>query len=122
MKQEPFSFKKRARSFRYAFNGIRLLLSTEHNARIHTVAAVCAVCAGFIFGISAMEWMVVIILIGIVFAAEAFNSALEVLSDYVSPEYREAIGRAKDLAAGAVLCGAIAAAITGCVIFLPYIF
>lgn len=45
MKQEPFSFKKRARSFRYAFNGIRLLISTEHNARIHTVAAVCAVCA-----------------------------------------------------------------------------
>lgn len=56
-----------------------------------------------------------------VLAAEAFNSAIEALGDAVSPDYNTHIKHAKDLAAGAVLLTAIAAAIVGLIIFVPKI-
>lgn len=119
MKNDSFTFRKRLRSFRYAFNGIRLLVTKEHNAWIHCFATVCVIAAGFLLDISQMEWIAVVIVIGAVLAAEAVNSALEAIADFVSPEYCEAIKRTKDLAAGAVLLMAIAAAIVGGIIFFP---
>ena len=77
------------------------------------------VIAGVLLGLSRMEWVAVVIVIGAVLAAEAVNSALEAIADFVSPEYSEAIKRIKDLAAGAVLLMAIAAAIVGGIIFFP---
>lgn len=121
MKNEGFTFRKRIRSFRYAFNGIRLLITREHNAWIHCFAAISVVIAGAILGLSRMEWVAVVIVIGAVLAAEAVNSSIEALADLVSPEYNEAIKRTKDLAAGAVLLMAIAAAIVGLIIFIPKI-
>lgn len=119
MKNNGFTPGKRLRSFKYAFNGIRLLITQEHNAWIHCFAAVCVVIAGCYFGLSQTEWIAVVIVIGAVLAAEAVNSAIEALADLVSPEYNEAIKRTKDLAAGAVLLMAIAAAVVGGIIFLP---
>lgn len=119
MKNDGFTFRKRLRSFRYAFNGIRLLISKEHNAWIHCFATVCVVIAGFLLEISKMEWIACMIVIGAVLAAEAVNSAVEALADFVSPEYNEAIKRTKDLAAGAVLLMAMAAAVVGGIIFFP---
>lgn len=119
MKNSGFTFRKRMQSFRYAFNGIRLLITHEHNAWIHCFAALCVVIAGLFFGLSRMEWIVVVVVIGAVLAAEAVNSAIEALADLVSPDYNEAIKRTKDLAAGAVLLMAIAAAIIGLIIFVP---
>lgn len=121
MKKEKFRWKKRAKSFRYAFAGIWSLISTEHNARIHCIAAICAVTAGIIFNISAIEWTVIVLCIGAVLAAESFNSAIETLSDRVSSSYDEAVKRTKDIAAGAVLLTAIAAATAGLIIFVPKI-
>lgn len=118
---QKFSWRKRGKSFVYAFNGIRLLLATEHNARLHMAAALLAVIAGFLLGISAGEWMAVIICIGAVFMAEAFNSAIEAVCDMVSPGKHPLIARAKDMAAGAVLFMAIAAAAVGAIIFIPKI-
>lgn len=122
MKNDGFSLKKRLRSFVYAFNGIRLLIRHEPNARIHCLAAVCVVLLGGIFRLSSSEWICIILTIGLVFAAEAINSSIEALADKVSPEYDEAIRRTKDLAAGAVLILAIAAAIVGLIIFIPKLF
>lgn len=122
MKNNGFTLRKRLRSFRYAFNGIRLLIAKEHNAWIHCFAAVCVIIAGILLEISKMEWIAVVIVIGAVLAAEAVNSAMEALADFVSPEYSEAIKRTKDLAAGAVLLMAITAAIVGIIIFLPRMF
>lgn len=119
MKNDGFTLRKRLRSFRYAFNGIRLLIAKEHNAWIHCFATVCVVIAGFLLEISKMEWVSCVIVIGAVLAAEAVNSAMEAIADFVSPEYSEAIKRAKDMAAGAVLLMAIAAAIVGGIIFFP---
>lgn len=119
MKNDGFTLRKRLRSFRYAFHGIQLLIRHEHNAWIHYFAAVCVVTAGCLTGLSVMEWIAVIFAIGMVLAAEAVNSSIEALADLVSPDYNEAIKRTKDLAAGAVLILAIAAAIVGLLIFIP---
>lgn len=119
MKNKGFTFRKRIRSFRYAFNGIKLLIAREPNAWIHCFAAVCVVGAGLWLGLSTVEWEIIILVIGAVLAAEAVNSAIEALADRVTSEYDEAIKLAKDLAAGAVLLLAIAAAVIGVIIFFP---
>lgn len=121
MKNDGFTFRKRAKSFKFAFNGIRLLITKEHNAWIHCFAAICVVIGGIVLGLTRMEWIAVTIVIGVVLAAEAVNSSIEALADLVSPDYNEAIKRTKDLAAGAVLFVAIAAAIVGLIIFIPKI-
>lgn len=119
MNTKKFSFADRLRSFRYAFRGIGFLVSGEHNAWIHCFATVAVLVCGFVFGLTAGEWIAVVFAIGFVFAMEAVNSALEALCDFVSPERREIIGRVKDLAAGAVLIAAISAAIVGAIVFFP---
>lgn len=122
MKREKFSIRQRARSFGYAFEGIRSLLRDEHNSRIHVFAMVCVVVCGFGLQISAMEWCVVALCCGSVLMAEAMNSALEAIADLVSPEYHPLVKKAKDVAAAGVLMMAIATATAGLIIFLPKIF
>lgn len=121
MKNEGFTLRKRLRSFKFAGNGIRLLIAHEHNAWIHCFAAVCVTIAGCWLGLSKTEWIAVVFAIAMVLAAEAVNSSIEALADLVSPGYNEAIKRTKDLAAGAVLILATGAAIVGLIIFVPKI-
>lgn len=122
MKNDGFTLRKRLNSFRFAFNGICLLITREHNAWIHCFAAACVITAGITIGLTATEWIAITFAIGMVLAAEAVNSSIEALADLVSPGYNEAIKRTKDLAAGAVLILAIAAAIIGLIIFIPKLF
>lgn len=119
MKNNGFTFRKRAAGFRYAFQGIKRLFTHEHNSWIHAAVTVCVIIAGFWLHIALWEWIAVIIVIGFVFAAEAFNSAIECLGDGLSQEPNPYVKHAKDLAAGAVLLAAITAAIVGLIIFLP---
>lgn len=119
MKNNGFTFRKRLKSFVYAFRGIRLLIGREPNARIHCFAAICALVLGFALHISSTEWIAITIVIGLVFAFEATNSSIEALADLVSPEYNEAIKHTKDLAAGAVLLSALSALVVGLLIFIP---
>jgi diacylglycerol kinase len=120
--KKPFSIRDRLKSFTYAFQGWKVLIENEHNARIHLVAAILAIIAGFALKISLMEWIVIALCIGLVFAAEAFNSALEYICNFVSPQYHELIKKIKDLSALAVLFIAAAAFISGLLIFVPKIF
>lgn len=113
--------KKRIKSFGYAFKGIASLIKKEHNAWIHCTAIVLVTACGFYFGITSTEWCIVTICFGVVLAAEGFNTAIERLVDLVSPDFHPIAGDVKDVAAGAVLICAIAAAIVGCIIFLPYL-
>lgn len=122
MKNNGFTLRKRLRSFRFAFNGIRLLVTCEHNAWIHCFIAACVIITGCIVKLSATEWIAIAMAIGMVLAAEAFNSAIEALADAVSPDYNETIKHTKDLAAGAVLLLAIASAVIGLIIFIPKLF
>ena len=116
-----FTLKARMFSFLNAFAGFRVLFREEHNVRIHCCAAILVVAAGFLFGISAGEWIAVIFAIGLVFAAEAINTSIEHLSDTVQPEWDERIRDVKDLAAGGVLFAALAALVVGLIIFVPKI-
>ena len=111
--------KKRIHSFGHALAGIRSLIRTQPNARIHLVATVVVCAAGFSFRVSAGEWIALVVAIAIVWSAEALNTAGEFLADEISQEYRERIKQAKDIAAAGVLFAAIGAAIVGAIVFLP---
>ena len=115
-------WQKRKNAFRYAFAGVGRLFRDEAHAKIHAIAAMAVIAAGFIFNIERWEWCAAIICIGGVFMAEAVNTALEKVCDKVCVERHPLIGQAKDMAAGAVLLMAICAAAVGLIIFLPYIF
>ena len=119
MDKKKFTYRKRVAGFKYAFNGLRLLLCNEPNALLHCIIGILVIIAGFTLDISSMEWIVVVIVCGCVLTAEALNTSIERLADVVSPDYNEAIKKVKDLSAGGVLCAALAAAITGVIIFLP---
>lgn len=107
----------RINSFKYAFKGIGDLFKSQINARIHAFFTILVISGGFFFNISKTEWLLCIISIAMVLAAEAMNTALEYVVDLVSPEYNELAGKAKDAAAAAVLILAIAAAIIGFMVF-----
>jgi diacylglycerol kinase len=113
--------KKRINSFKYAFAGIYTLLLSQPNARVHLIAGLIAVSLGFFFSIETIEWCIIFILIGMVFSAEAFNSALEFLCDKMHPDWDDQIGKVKDLAAAGVLFIAMSALIVGFIIFMPKI-
>ncbi len=113
------SIRKRVLSFKFALRGVRELFKTQPNARFHLLAGVAVTAAGLYFQISSLEWVGVILCMTLVISLEAINTALEQLTDLVSPEYHPLAGKAKDTAAAAVLVAAIGAVIVGLVIFLP---
>lgn len=111
--QTQFSIRARLKSFIYAGRGLRALVYGEHNARLHLAASISVVSCGLILQISAADWRWIVLAIAIVWLAEAFNTAIEDLCDRINPEFDPAIGRIKDLAAGAVLIASVAAALIG---------
>ncbi len=119
MNPEKFSVKSRFRSFTHAFNGLILLLKSEHNARIHTLAAMTAIAAGIILEINLTEWCLIIFVIGLVFVTELINTSIENVADVADPELNEKIKKAKDYSAAAVLISAIISVIAGGFIFIP---
>lgn len=106
--------------FQYAFNGIAYMLQTQKSARIHIVAALLVLVAGFWLGLSPAEWLFIFFAIGLVISAELFNTAIEKVTDIVEPNENPSAGRVKDLGAGGVLVTSITAAIIGLIIFLPH--
>ena len=114
--------KKLRNSFKYAFEGIVEAYKTEQNLKIHFFIMTLVIIAGFIFKISAMEWMVCLLLFAIVISLELVNTAIETTVDIAMPEINEKAKYAKDIAAGAVLFSAIISVIIGLIIFLPKIF
>ena len=109
------------KSFKYAFEGIINSFKAERNMRIHIFIMILVIVAGFVFKITKEDWIICIILFGIVISAELFNTAIETIVDLVMPNKNEKAKLAKDVSAGAVLILAIASSIIGCIIFLPYI-
>ena len=122
MKDNKVTVKKEWNSFRYAFRGLRVLFREEHNAWVHAGATVLVIVGGILCHLSLTEWALVAFAIGLVFAAETFNSALERVCDVVQPAQDKRIRDIKDLCAAAVLICAIAAAAIGLLVFLPKIF
>ncbi len=114
--------KKRLRnSFKYAGIGILQAFVGEQNLKIHTFMAILVILSGFILKITYLEWLICLILIGLVLMAEFFNTAIEYVVDLASPDFHPLAKAAKDTASAGVLMMAIISAIIGLIIFIPHI-
>ena len=109
----------RALSFRYAFEGWWYALRTQRNTWIHAAVSVVVIALAFWLGISRLEWSVLILTTLLVWMAEFANTALEAVVDLVSPDYHPLAKAAKDVAAAAVLVGALGAVVVGLLILGP---
>jgi diacylglycerol kinase (ATP) len=108
-------------SFKNAFLGIWYLFTTQRNAQIHLLISACVVALGTVLGIARWEWLVLVLTIGLVLAAEGINTAIEAAVDVATSGYHPRARVAKDVAAGAVVICAITAVIVGCLVFLPHL-
>jgi diacylglycerol kinase len=108
-------------TFKNALNGIIHTFKTEGNFKVHLIITILVIAAGFFFHIDRSEWLVLIIMISLVTGSEMFNTAVECIADFISPEYDDNIKIIKDVSAGAVLISAVGAVITGLIIFIPRI-
>lgn len=113
------SLRKLIRSFGYAFKGIAYATTSQLNFRVHLIATLVAVYLGFALRISVNEWQWIVLSITLVLVTELLNTALETLTDLVSPEYNVKAGRVKDVAAGAVVITAVFAVINALFIYMP---
>ena len=115
---QPFSLRGRVRSFRYAYDGILTFFKEEHNARIHLVGTCIVIFLAINLSVSAIEAIALTLAVGLVWIAEIFNTAIEKMADFISPEKSSRIKIIKDLAAAAVLVAAAIAVIVGCFVFI----
>jgi diacylglycerol kinase (ATP) len=113
--------RSRRRSFGHALRGIGKMLTTQPNARVHLAATAGVLGLSAWLRISLAEWRWVLLAIVLVWVAEAFNTALEELADALRPELDPGIGRAKDIAAGAVLLAALGSGVIGLAVFAPHL-
>jgi diacylglycerol kinase len=111
----------RLKSLAHALRGVDYIVRTQPNARLHLLAAVLVCAAGVYVGLGRAEWLWVSVAIALVWSAEAFNTALEQLADALHPARDPGIGRAKDVAAAAVLIAALGAAVIGLLVFVPHL-
>ncbi|MFL9843981.1 diacylglycerol kinase family protein [Flavobacterium rhizosphaerae] len=118
MKDHRFA-KGRLKSFIYAARGMYKLATTEHSIMLQLVIALLVTAAGFYFNISATEWMVQTMAIGLVLSVEGINTAIEKTTDFIHPDFNKKIGFIKDISAGAVFFAAISAFVTGLIIYYP---
>lgn len=109
----------RIRSFKFASRGAWLLITTEPSIMVQFSIAIIMTIVGFVFDISAIEWMFQLLAIGLVLVAESLNTGIEKLSDFIHPDYHKKIGFIKDISAGATIIAAIIAVIIGLIIYLP---
>ncbi|MDP4105781.1 MAG: diacylglycerol kinase family protein [Bacillota bacterium] len=108
-------------SFSYAIAGIRTAIKQERNIRIHLSISLIVIIFGFLFSITRIEWIFILLTIGGMISLEIINTAIERLVDLVTLEFHPLAKQAKDLAAGAVFSFAIISVMVGIIIFGPYL-
>ncbi len=119
MKQEKnMTAKSRAKSFSYATNGLLQLFRLEPNAKLHVLATVAVVVAGFIRHVSKWQWVALVFAVGLVWITEALNTCIEKLCDFCcGNKFHPSIKVIKDISAAAVLLAAIVSLVTGIIVF-----
>ena len=113
-------WRRRVASFGHAGRGVWSALRSEVHLRLHAVATMVVIGLGFYSGLSRLEWALVALAVAGVWAAELMNTAIEALTDLASPAYHPLAGKAKDVAAGAVLLAALGALVVGALVFVPH--
>ena len=113
--------KTKLLSFQHAFQGIFTCFIQERNFKIHITASMAVFILNFILRISILEWCIILLCIGLVLAAELFNSAIERTIDLKTLDYHPLAKSGKDMAAGAVLIAAFISSLIGLLIYIPKI-
>jgi diacylglycerol kinase len=109
----------RFKSVKYAAKGFWILVTTENSIIAQVIISIIMMVLGFIMNLSATEWMMQVIAIGLVLIAESLNTAIERIADFIHPDYNDKIGHIKDVSAGAAFFAAIIAIIIGFIIYIP---
>lgn len=112
--------KRLIKSFIYAFRGISRTWREEQNLQVQSLAAVVMILLGWYVGITPLEWVLLVFVIGLVLLAELANSAVERITDVLKPRINGYVREIKDIMAGAVMLTSIVAIVAGAIIFLPY--
>ncbi|MCD6568780.1 diacylglycerol kinase family protein [bacterium] len=111
-------FRKRQESFSFAIQGLKIALRQPNFKIMICIAVIVMGLAGF-WGISREEWLILLLIIGIVLSLEVLNTTVETLLDLVQPQFSPKVKVVKDLVAGAVLISILVSVTTGIIIFLP---
>lgn len=106
-------------SLSHALSGLINLLKYERNSRFHLLATALVILVSVLVHISLIEWALIILVIFLVWIAEAFNTSLEQVFDVVEPRENKLVKAGKDISAGAVLLTAILSVIVGIIILGP---
>lgn len=115
-------WRRRVASFGHAGRGVWSALRSEIHLRFHAVATVVVLGLGFYYRLDRLEWALVALAVAGVWTAELMNTAIEALTDLASPDFHPLAGKAKDVAAGAVLLAAAGAVVVGALVFGPHLF
>lgn len=115
-------FLGRIKSIKYALKGMFILITSEDSIKAQLFISFLSILLGLFFNISSSEWMFQFVCIGLVLVAEAANSAIEEVADFIHPEFHEKIGKIKDIAAGIPTFAAIIALIVASIIYVPKVF
>jgi diacylglycerol kinase (ATP) len=104
---------------RNALAGLAVLHWSQKNARVHAAATVAVIVTGFVLRLSVRDWIFIGLAVGLVWLAEAVNTAIELVADAAVPQEHPLVGKAKDVAAGGVLLAAATAAFIGILVLGP---
>lgn len=106
-------------SFKYAFTGLKEAIHKEPNFRIHASVGIFVIILGAFLRVDRVEWVILTLTIAFVLILELLNTTLEALVDIVSPHHHDSAKLAKDVAAAAVMLGALTSVVVGALIFIP---
>jgi len=120
-RRQKFSIRARARSFRYAVEGVTAFFRSEPNAVLHLGATILVTSMAFVFGVTPTEAIALVIVTGFVWAAELFNTSIEKSMDLITDKESPSVKFIKDVAAAGVLVAALTALIVGAIVFIPKI-
>lgn len=112
---------KLLRSFVFALTGIGKAIKSELNIKVQLVAGSGAIILGFVFNISSVEWLAIVLCMGAVLTAELLNTAIEKLLNFIHPQHHPEVGTIKDISAGAVLLAATCSVVIALIVFVPYL-
>ena len=115
------SLKRFIKSFKYAYEGLKYAFTYEQNILVHITIALLVIIFGIILNISVTEWLICLIVIGLVIATELINTSIEAVVDLVTEENKPLAKIAKDTSSGAVFIFALVAICVGLIIFIPKI-
>ena len=113
--------KRLYKSFTYAFRGLGKTLKEEQNLQIQSIVGLVVIILGWYFRIEVEEWLILIVVIGLVILMELVNSAVERITDVLKPRLDSYVKEIKDIMAAAVMLASVIAVTVGLIIFLPYL-